>query len=138
MKHVTFTFFVLLSSIFLAAVSCQDHEIAPQPPTLKTIEFQSISSPRTIIFKLELTNSDGVPIKEYGILMQPLNLPLPVIDPLYGDSGVTKILFDNPASAGLNSKQVPNPEIPVSFYRAFAVLESGAIVYGNTISDVNQ
>ena len=127
-------------SLFLFSYSCQDHQVPGEPPLLSTHELFYDSSHGKCSFttELEVLNIGTVPVTEYGIVYN---------SALGGGSGpghdnptienYPKIVFDMPFSTGVKTEVGPQICTNSNYYRAYAILSNGTVVYGQTLRFTN-
>ena len=131
---------VVLLSLFLFSYSCQDHQVPGEPPLLSTHElfYDSLHGKCSFTTELEVLNIGTIPVTEYGIVYNAaLNggggpgYDNPSID------NYPKIVFDMPFSTGIKTKVGPQICTNSNYYRAYAILSNGTVVYGQTLRFTN-
>ncbi|WP_138475901.1 hypothetical protein [Dyadobacter bucti] len=122
------------NSVVYGQVKFVDFSIAPQLAEITTgIVAQSPSPTPNVTFTMTVDEVGNVPVVNYGVLcvFRPLPYNGPIIEPGFAD---VKIDFDKPFVNGqINHTFNYNPNAPERvFFRAYAILENGTIVFGNT------
>ncbi|MCF0056229.1 hypothetical protein [Dyadobacter sp. CY356] len=100
----------------------------PGPPQLETLVTE-MNCHASFTFKLNVVESGNMHVVEYGIVYSasaPIN-PTPTVETN------TKVIFSDPFSDGAKSKVEGGPCVPHTYYRAYAILDGGTVVYGNII-----
>jgi hypothetical protein len=142
MRRITLQFSLLLSALFLFAFSCQDHR-DPEPMAedarLKTLE---ITNPGQIIndlnFRMSFEKLGTRPISEYGLLLsfKSSNSDEFSAIPTLADAYSSPLKFDQAASVGEHTKlqkSVGFDDFKTLYYRAYAKLANGSVIYGETM-----
>jgi hypothetical protein len=124
--HLAIVFIGLLFANF----SCEDHVVPVREAQIKTESHVDLGT-GVWDFKLSITDLGNVPITEYGIVYVTSALPAP-LTPTVSD---TKIIFPLVTTLGLKTRPALRPVGIQLYYRAYAILENGSIVYGETIND---
>ncbi|SDD55636.1 hypothetical protein SAMN04487996_101309 [Dyadobacter soli] len=113
--------------VMLFAFACTDHSM-PSPPTLETLT-TTMNCHDLFTYRLNVVESGTMPVVEYGIVYSasnPLN-PTPTVE------SNTKVIFTDTFTDGQKTK-VGNPDCASqTYYRAYAILDGGTVVYGNII-----
>jgi hypothetical protein len=123
---------MLAFSTGICAFSCQDHPVADTPAQIKTQKLTFNQYPNAI-FHVEFQTIGTVPILEYGIVYTArsgktleINKTPTILD--------NKIIFTTPALAGSVSHPfVLDESTAEMFYRAYAKLQDGVVLYGDDI-----
>lgn len=140
MKRHYSVFGLICLSLFLFSYSCQDHQLPGEPPLLSThnLFYDSTHGKCSFTTELEVLNVGTIPVTEYGIVYNAA---------LSGGSGpdrenptienYPKIVFAMPFSTGI--KQGVGPQICTNsnYYRAYAILNNGTVVYAQTLRFTN-
>jgi hypothetical protein len=129
-------FGTIFLSLFLFSYSCQDHQLPGEPPLLSTHElfYDSTHGKCSFTTELEVLNIGTIPVTEYGIVYNPTlgggggpSFDNPVIE------SFPKVIFDMPFSTGVKTKVGPQICTNSNYYRAYAILNNGTVVYGQTL-----
>ncbi|SKB56648.1 hypothetical protein [Dyadobacter psychrophilus] len=128
-------YYSLVFALMLFAQSCVDHELPGTPPQMETLEFSSGNGWKcSVTFNLDIKDVGTIPVKEYGMVYTTSgkgNAPLanPVVETDF------KQVFPMPFLPGKKTKlnEVSNTCGPYVYYRAYAILEDGTVVYGQEI-----
>ena len=128
--------------MFLFAFSCQDHR-DPEPlaedARLRTLE---ITNPGQIIndlnFRMSFEKLGARPITEYGVLLsfKATNSGEFSATPTLGNEFSSPLKFDGAASVGEHiklQKSIGFDDFKTLYYRAYAKLGNGNIIYGETL-----
>lgn len=116
-------FFVML----LMAFACTDHNM-PGPPQLETL-ITEMNCNASFTYKLNVKESGNMRVVEYGIVYSgtaPIN-PTPTVDIN------AKTIFSEAFTDGPKTQLGYSLCVPETYYRAYAILENGTVVYGNII-----
>lgn len=106
-----------------------DHDLAPL--TIKTLPFTT-----GLTFNVEATDLGSRPITEYGIVYTAYFRASPVPHTLQPTILDTKIIFPEPMKLGVNQLVYASDFFggrTFFYYRAYAILEGGSVVYGNSV-----
>jgi hypothetical protein len=143
-KHFTLTKVTtsisLFLSIFLMAFSCADHVVPENPSSASVTTVSSaiftILGSSNIQYRIQFSELGVVPIIEHGVVRVVQNLDQPDVIPTINDG--KKI------SSVAATKDLENLIEPVDlstpkriFYRAYALLQNGDVVYGEVKSRLN-
>ena len=127
-------------SLILFSYSCQDHQLPGEPPLLSThkLFYDSIHGKCSFTTELEVLNIGTIPVTEYGVVYNAAlsggtgpNRENPTIE------DYPKIIYDMPFSTGIKSKVGPQICTNSNYYRAYAILNNGTVVYGQTLRLAN-
>lgn len=138
-KHLSVLGLVCLS-LFLFSYSCQDHQLPGEAPLLSTHDlfYDSGHGKCSFTTELEVLNIGTIPVTEYGIVYNAAlgggsgpNYDNPTIE------DYPKIVFDMPFSTGIKTKVGPQICTNSNYYRAYAILNNGTVVYGQTLRFTN-
>lgn len=124
---------IIISALFMAS-SCTDHVTPHSELSIKTLPFEHVNS--TTIFKIQVDDQGERPVKEYGIVYTAYyrGTGNHNLDPTIDDN---KITFNTALMLGINQFTYTKDFIngrTFFYYRAYAILEDGSVVYGNRIS----
>lgn len=125
-KFSSFRFVIFLVTILLAS-ACTDHNM-PGPPQLETLVTE-MNCHASFTFKLNVVESGNMHVVEYGIVYSgtaPIN-PTPTVDIN------TKTIFSGAFTDGSKTQLGNALCVPETYYRAYAILDGGTVVYGNII-----
>ncbi|MEO6285703.1 MAG: hypothetical protein ABIN80_11625 [Dyadobacter sp.] len=118
---------LVFTGLLFANFSCQDHVVPQKEAQIKT-ESRADLGTGVWNYRLSITDLGNVPITEYGIVYVTSALPAP-LTPTVSD---TKIIFPLITTLGLKTRPGLKPVGANIFYRAYAILENGSVVYGET------
>ena len=127
--------FLTFLGVFLLSFSCEDHvtpEVpADEAPIIRTIGVNIGSN--TVQFNLVFDKAGNIPVVEHGILYRVSGFGASGIVPTESDS---KVMFDLPISTTKKSKQhdISTDGTTRLFYRAYAKLSNGNMIYGETFN----
>ncbi|MCF0050258.1 hypothetical protein LXM25_09330 [Dyadobacter sp. LJ53] len=144
MKRITLQFSSLLAALFLFAFSCQDHrDPDPEPiaedARIRTLE---ITNPGQVIndlnFRMSFEKVGNRPISEYGLLLsfKSINSDEFATVPTLGNEFSSALKFDHAATVGEHvklQKSVGFDDFKTLYYRAYAKLNDGKVVYGEAM-----
>ncbi|GGH28561.1 hypothetical protein GCM10007423_15230 [Dyadobacter endophyticus] len=136
MKKFSIHLFGMLAFVILCCFACTDHEPNPEVlPVVKTVEVTFNSQTGKPLFHLRIESTGNVGITEYGVayLLAPFgNNPADFTPTVDGP----KVVFDLPGTVGDHSKSAPftDAEVEVYFYRSYAKLQNGNVIYGDIYS----
>lgn len=128
------TLTIAILSMILLVFSCNDHVIPDSELSFKTLPFEHADT--TTIFKIQVDDQGKKPVKEYGIVYTAYfrGVGNHNLDPTVDDN---KIKFDTAFMLGINqfgyTKDFINGKT-FFYYRAYAILDDGSVIYGNRIS----
>lgn len=111
----------------LLAFACTDHSM-PGPPKLETLTTE-MNCHASFTYKLNVVESGNMHVVEYGIVYSgtaPLN-PTPTVDIN------SKTIFSDAFTDGPKTQLGYSLCVPQTYYRAYAILDGGTVVYGNVI-----
>jgi hypothetical protein len=141
MKRISLQFSALLTALFLFAFSCQDH-VVPEEPETETLKINTlnIESPTEGEYNIgrywvEIKALGSKPIKEFGIVASFHSKGSNDYTDLPTIANQVKIIEET-ATLGEHSliDLAPNrDEITEMFYRAYAELTNGDIIYGEVL-----
>jgi len=138
MKRISLQFSALLATLFLFAFSCQDH-VVPEVPEAEALEIETleIESPTNGLYSLRkigvnIEKLGSKPVKEYGLVVSIHEI---------GNNDYTEtptinnktLSIDEPFTLGKHTSIESAYEreyIEEVFYRAYAELTDGQVVYG--------
>lgn len=135
---------VVFIGLFCLNFSCQDH---PVPQTLPSLTTQPITRSNTrafslFTFQLVVDNPGSILAKEYGVVFttyDDLDIVSPnvISEPTIQNGRV--VLFKGPFGPGNQQElitDVPESKLTLDyiFQRAYAVLDNGEVVYGQTVT----
>ncbi|PSL28727.1 hypothetical protein [Dyadobacter jiangsuensis] len=129
----------VLLSLFLFSYSCQDHQVPGEPPLLSTHElfYDSINGKCSFTTELEVLNIGTIPVTEYGVVFSAVGGG----DGPFTDTPMvethSKVIFDMPFSTGVKTKVGPQICTNNNYYRAYAILSNGTVVYAQTLHFTN-
>jgi hypothetical protein len=136
MKHLSSigSYFVAVFLIF--TLSCTDHNI-PEKPDLETLVYGA-NCKFSFTYKLKVLRVGDFPVTEYGIVWKQGYAPdyrpgVPPSDPPVVETD-TKAVFDLPLTLGEKTKLAGGICAPLVYYRAYAILQDGTVVYGNLLA----
>ncbi|KAA0993052.1 hypothetical protein [Dyadobacter aurulentus] len=137
MRRISLQFAALLSMLFLFSFSCEDHVVPETPEILPVVSTRpmQVSGTGKLHFKMAFENLGNVQIASYGIVYSvgffDLNInstKIPTINFIKQD------FLGDPGLGELSHSEAAAPEgFYAIYYRAFAMLGSGEVVYGNTM-----
>lgn len=120
---------VLLLTLLLGLSRCMDHDLAPL--TLRTLPFTT-----GLTFQVEATELGSKPVTEFGIVYTAYFRASQEPHTMQPTLSNTKIVFPGPMKLGVNQLVYTSDFFggrTFFYYRAYALLEGGAVVYGNSI-----
>nr|WP_295931648.1 hypothetical protein [uncultured Dyadobacter sp.] len=131
MKQLSIRIGGLLAFVLLFCFSCTDHEPGRQP---RVITGEAIATPTApaVSFKV-IVEAGDFPIVEYGVvysLKENANDNDFHTTPTVAD---TKAIFPLPASNGQHIKVEQVAPFVEMYYRAYAVVQGGAVIYGDVM-----
>jgi hypothetical protein len=126
MKALSITFIFFLFVTF----SCTDHVSPSTELSIKTLPFE------LRVFKVQVDNLGAKAVTQYGIVytVYPRGVGNHNLDPTINDN---KIIFNTPIVLGVNRFNYAMDFLngkTFFYYRAYAILEDGSVVYANRIS----
>ena len=134
MKRISYPITGLLAFFLLFCLSCTDHEpsgpiVAPKIKTLQIINTEEVNGAVGLNFRILIEELGNVPVTEYGVVWK-VQKDNQQATPTVNDS---KTVFPMPFTLGQHSKlefnvQTQQPYV-FMFYRAYAILENGTVVY---------
>lgn len=125
---------IAILSMILLAFSCNDHVIPDSQLSFRTLPFEHVDT--TTIFRIQVEDQGNKPVREHGIVYTAYFRGVgnhnqnPTIDD-------NKIRFDNALMLGINQFTYTKDFIDGKtffYYRAYAILDDGSVVYGNRIN----
>lgn len=131
MKQLSLRFGGLLAFVFLLCFSCTDHEPGRQPRVF-TVEAVTTPTAPAVSFRLTIEAGD-FPITEYGVvysLKENANDNVFNTTPTVAD---TKVIFPLPATNGQHTKVENVVPFVEMYYRAYAIVDGGAVIYGDVM-----
>lgn len=136
MKHLSTIGSYLVVVLLFLTLSCTDHDIKEQPD-LETLVYGA-NCKFSFTYKLNVRRIGDFPVTEYGIVWKQGN-PLdyqpgvpPSNPPVVGTD--TKVVFDLPLTLGEKEKFGGGACVPLVYYRTYAILKDGTVVYGNLLA----
>ncbi|WP_031528083.1 hypothetical protein [Dyadobacter crusticola] len=136
MKKISLQFAALFTMLFLFSFSCEDHVVPETPEVLPVISTLPMDiSAGKLNFKIAFQNLGNAQIGSYGVVYSTAFYDLslsytktPTID--YEKQDFT----GSPALGNLSNSAAPAPEgFFAIFYRAYAMLSNGKVVYGDVM-----
>jgi hypothetical protein len=141
MKRISYPIIGLLAFFLVLCWSCTDHEPGSGPivtPKIKTLEIvggEVVNGAEGLNFRILVEELGNRTVTEYGMVWK-VQKDNQQITPTINDS---KTVFSMPFTIGEHSKlefniQNQKPYVDL-FYRAYAILENGTVVYGDQTFD---
>ncbi|WP_157488288.1 hypothetical protein [Dyadobacter crusticola] len=131
----TATALCLFLSIFLMAFSCDDHVVPEEPSEQPVTAFSSASASlafNVVIYNYTFGSLGTVPVVEHGIVRVNADLTSAGLLPTVNDK---KIMMSDAAAVKIFGVfEIVTPELKKIFYRPYAILENGNVIYGNVNS----
>jgi hypothetical protein len=133
MRRSFFHLAIVFIGLLFANFSCEDHVVPVREAQIKTEGNAYVQGGPTLWeLRLSFTELGNVPIIEYGVVTATSPIFTPSFNPTVADS---KVIFPLPATLGLKTRIAIKPVAIIVYYRAYAILQNGTIVYGETFSD---
>ncbi|WP_157474783.1 hypothetical protein [Dyadobacter sp. Leaf189] len=134
----TATALCLFLSIFLMAFSCDDHVVPEEPTEEPVTAFTSTSAGlafNLVIYNYTFGSLGMVPVMEHGIVRVNADVNSVGILPTVDDK---KIISNEAAAVKIFGVfEVVTPELKKIYYRPYAILENGNVIYGNVNSIIS-
>jgi hypothetical protein len=136
MKHLSSIGSYLVVVLLFFTLSCTDHDIKEQPD-LETLVYGA-NCKFLFTYKLNVRRVGDFPVTEYGIVWKPGNAQeyqpgVTPKDPPVVETD-TKAVFDMPLTLGEKQKFAGGACGPLVYYRTYAILKDGTVVYGNLLA----
>jgi hypothetical protein len=146
MKKISLSFFLILLSIFLGSFSCQDHVVPdPQITTLPITKTQPPARLSGVVeyyynFNLIFPELGNAVVEEYGVVYSYKGSPQGTVNatPTIGGTDCLTRIFTYPAIPAVNQQYSAFKSLPyfyIIYYRAYAKLQGGGIIYGEILDE---